>query len=78
MVLMSAGKAARHQASIVNKQNICGGPKKSGLSRGVGVISANLQAYMFNGVNKINPICDGGNFTNPSQVAAKAARRGMF
>ena len=30
MVLMSAGKAARNQASIVNRTNVCGGPKKAG------------------------------------------------
>ncbi len=32
MVLMSAGKAARNQASIVNRTNICGGNKKAGLA----------------------------------------------
>jgi hypothetical protein len=30
MVLMSAGKAARNQASIVNRTNTCGGNKKAG------------------------------------------------
>ena len=30
MVLMNAGKAARNQASIVNRPN-CGGPKKAGI-----------------------------------------------
>jgi hypothetical protein len=29
-VLMSAGKAARNQASIVNRTNTCGGNKKAG------------------------------------------------
>ena len=33
---MSAGKSARNQASIVNRQNTCGGPKKSGLAPRVG------------------------------------------
>ena len=27
---MSAGKAARNQASIVARTNVCGGPKKAG------------------------------------------------
>jgi hypothetical protein len=36
MVLMSAGKAARNQASIVNRTNVCGGPKKAGLAPRVG------------------------------------------
>lgn len=35
MVLMSAGKNARHQASIVNLPT-CGGSKKGGLSPSVG------------------------------------------
>lgn len=33
---MSAGKAARNQASLVNRTNICGGNKKAGLAPRVG------------------------------------------
>ena len=33
---MSAGKAARNQASIVNRTNTCGGAKKAGLAPRVG------------------------------------------
>jgi hypothetical protein len=36
MVLMSAGRSARNQASIVNRQNVCGGPKKAGTAPRVG------------------------------------------
>jgi len=36
MVLMSAGRSARNQASIVNRTNICGGMKKGGLAPSVG------------------------------------------
>lgn len=37
MVLMNASKAARNQASIVNRTNTCGGgTKKSGLASTVG------------------------------------------
>lgn len=32
MVYMSGGKAARNQASIVNRTNTCGGSKKAGLA----------------------------------------------
>ena len=32
MVYMSGSKAARNAASIVNRTNICGGPKKAGLA----------------------------------------------
>ena len=31
MVLMNAAKAARNAASLVNRTNICGGPKKAGI-----------------------------------------------
>jgi len=33
---MSGGKAARNQASIVNRTNVCGGPKKAGLAPSIG------------------------------------------
>ena len=36
MVLSNASKAARNQASIVNRTNICGGNKKGGLAPSVG------------------------------------------
>ena len=36
MVYMSGSKAARNAASIVNRQNICGGSKKAGLAPRVG------------------------------------------
>ena len=36
MVLMSAGRSARNQASIVNRTNVCGGPKKAGIAPRVG------------------------------------------
>jgi len=40
---MSAGKAARNQASIVNRTNVCGGPKKAGIAPRVGwYLSSNV------------------------------------
>lgn len=33
---MSASRAARNQASIVNRQNVCGGVKKAGTAPRVG------------------------------------------
>jgi hypothetical protein len=33
---MSGSKSARNQASIVNRTNVCGGPKKGGLAPSVG------------------------------------------
>ena len=40
---MSGSKAARNQSSIVNRQNVCGGPKKAGLAPRVGwYLSSNV------------------------------------
>ena len=36
MVLMSAGRSARNQASIVNRTNVCGGMKKAGIVSRIG------------------------------------------
>lgn len=41
MVLMNASKAARNSASIVNRTNVCGGPKKGGLSPKIGWFLSN-------------------------------------
>ena len=37
MVYMSGSRNARTQASIVNRTNVCGGPKKGGLAPSVGM-----------------------------------------
>jgi hypothetical protein len=43
MVYMSGSKAARNAASIVNRQNVCGGVKKAGLAPRVGwYLSSNV------------------------------------
>ena len=40
---MSAGKAARNQASIVNRTNVCGGIKKAGIAPRIGwYLSSNV------------------------------------
>ena len=36
MVYMGGSKASRNQASIVNRTNVCGGPKKAGTAPRVG------------------------------------------
>ncbi len=43
---MSGSKAARNAASIVNRQNVCGGPKKAGTAPRVGW-------YLSNNVNLV-------------------------
>jgi hypothetical protein len=41
MVYYSGSKAARNAASIVNRQNVCGGPKKAGTAPRVGFFLTN-------------------------------------
>lgn len=43
---MNASKRARNQASIVNRTNVCGGPKKAGTAPRVGW-------YLTNNVNLV-------------------------
>jgi len=38
---MNAGRAARNSASIVNRQNVCGGVKKAGTAPRVGFFLTN-------------------------------------
>lgn len=46
MVYMSGSKASRNQASIVNRQNTCGGNKKGGLAPRVGWFMSNNPMLM--------------------------------
>lgn len=74
MVLMNAAKSARNQASLVNRTNVCGGPKKGGLVPTVGVfISSNPN--MIGATNTQFGLTCRGNFTNSSQSALRAIRR---
>lgn len=41
MVYMSGSRASRNQASIVNRQNVCGGVKKAGTAPRVGFFLTN-------------------------------------
>jgi len=53
---MSGSKAARNQASIVNRTNTCGGSKKAGLAPSVGwYLSSNVN--LIRAPHKIPLIC---------------------
>ncbi len=54
MVYMSGGKAARNAASIVNRQNVCGGDKKAGIPSRIGY---NRLSVGRNGCNSRAPTC---------------------
>ena len=58
MVLMSAGKSARFQSTIVNRTNVCGGHKKAG--SGKGIANGNnsfLNTAMFRAVSSAPKTC---------------------
>ncbi len=74
MVYMSGSRSARNQASIVNRTNICGGNKKSGLAPTIGTfISSNPN--LIRATNTQYGLVCVGNFSNPSQSALRAIRR---
>ncbi len=74
MVYMSGSRSARNQASIVNRTNICGGQKKSGLAPTIGTfISSNPN--LIRATNTQYGLVCVGNFSNPSQSALRAIRR---
>ncbi len=71
---MSGGKAARNQASIVNRTNTCGGNKKAGLAPTVGLFLSSNPNLIGATNTQYGLVCR-GNFTNPSQSALRAIRR---
>jgi len=74
MVYMSGSRAARNQASIVNRTNVCGGSKKGGLAPTVGVFLSSNPNLIGATNTQFGLVCV-GNFTNPSQSAWRAIRR---
>lgn len=54
MVYMSGAKAARNQASLINRTNVCGGDKKAGLPSRVGYNQLSIGRI---GCNSRAPTC---------------------
>lgn len=77
MVLYSAGKAARGAGKIVNRPT-CGGPKKGGLAPTVGWWNGMTTLPANRATNTQFGLVCIGNYTNPSQQAARAVLRGMM
>jgi len=68
---MSGGKAARNQASIVNRTNVCGGPKKAGLAPRVGwYLSSNVN--LIRAPQKIPLICVPNTTTQTQRTGYRA------
>ena len=74
MVYYSGSRMARNAASICNRTNVCGGGKKSGLSKTIGLYLPS-NPNLIGGINTQYGLVCTGNFTNPSQSALRAIRR---
>ena len=71
---MNASKSARNQASIINRTNVCGGPKKGGLAPSVGWFLYSNPNLIGATNTQLGLVCK-GNYSNPSQSALRAIRR---
>jgi hypothetical protein len=74
MVYMSGSKSARNAASLVNRTNVCGGPKKAGLAPSVGLFLPSNPSLIGAVNTQLGMVCI-GNYTNSSQSALRAIRR---
>lgn len=58
MVLMNAAKAARHEAALVNRTNVCGGTaKKAGIAPSVGWYMSSWRGQLPRAPQSIPLIC---------------------
>ena len=76
MVLMNAGKAARNQASIINRPT-CGGDKKGGLAPTSGFWYLTSNPSMIGATNTQFALKCVGNYTSSSQSTVRKVRMGM-
>ena len=57
MVLMSAGKNARYQSSIVTRTNVCGGPKKAGTAPRMGFYLSSMKGKLIGASQSVPKFC---------------------
>jgi len=77
MVLYTAGKMARGAGKIINRPTCCG-DKKGGLAPSVGWFNGMTTYRAANATNTQFGLVCVGNYSNPSQNAARRARIGMM
>ena len=71
---MSGSRASRNQASLINRTNVCGGVKKSGLAPTVGFFLTSNPNLIGATNTQYGLVCK-GNYSNSSQSALRAIRR---
>ena len=74
MVLMNSSKAARHQASLVNRPTCGGTAKKGGLVPTIGTFMSSNPNLIGATNTQYGLVCT-GNYSNSSQSALRAIRR---
>jgi hypothetical protein len=74
MVLLNAAKAARNQASIINRPTCGGTAKKGGLAPTIGTFLSSNPSLLRTTHTQLGLVCM-GNYSNPSQSALRAIRR---
>jgi hypothetical protein len=74
MVLLNAAKAARNQASIINRPTCGGTAKKCGLAPTIGTFLSSNPSLIRTTHTQLGLVCM-GNYSNPSQSALRAIRR---
>jgi hypothetical protein len=71
---MNAAKAARNQASIINRPTCGGSSKKGGLAPTIGTFLSSNPSLIRTTHTQLGLVCI-GNYSNPSQSALRAIRR---
>jgi hypothetical protein len=71
---MNAAKAARNQASIINRPTCGGSSKKGGLAPTIGTFLSSNPSLLRTTHTQLGLVCI-GNYSNPSQSALRAIRR---
>lgn len=54
---MNASKAARHSAALVNRTNVCGGPKKAGIAPSIGWFMSSWRGQLPRAPQSLPLIC---------------------
>jgi hypothetical protein len=75
MVYMSGGRMSRNSASIINRTNVCGGPKKAGTGPRVGSIYSN-NPWVYNRAPQTIPMFCIPNHTTQTQSYGYRATHG--
>ena len=78
MVYMSGSKSARYQSSIVNRTNVCGGPKKAGTAPSVGWFLTNMSGHLIGAPQSVPLFCIPNTTVQVQQTGYRATISGKM